>query len=319
MAEQARYTNRALLSYLQLQKAWSKGEVKIDYFQAMLTEKEKKYSADLLETLEDFDLQSLFRTVTQKQIAVESRKEAIDAITLCSGSVSELLKRTKLKKEHLRDYLLKFKDRTDVPTVIKADKMTLVRITMELWKNFIDSENEHDIVCQSIENVNSVLPSDPEAQQISESFVPWFYNIFNSSINSSSGNMRPEHFWNDAKLLLHIEMQGEKSEDEVFGSKEVSEKLTSAIVGLNIYFHPNVNSEGIKGFLNRYGLLIAQSAGTLHRNGSVVGLFEQVFGLIRDPHSQGNWKIKNTELRIRLTLETNQIQSKDMQFAIGSC
>ncbi len=40
----------------------------------MLNQREKEVCKTLLETLDDFDLQSLFRTVTQKQIAVENKQ-----------------------------------------------------------------------------------------------------------------------------------------------------------------------------------------------------------------------------------------------------
>ncbi len=133
--------------------------------------------------------------------------------------------------------------------------------------------------------------------------------MLNSNNSSESCNWGSEHFWNDAKLLLYIERPGETMDEEIFGAKEVSEKLRFLVLGLMVFFHPNVNNNGIKGDMNRHGLLIVKSAGTLHKTGSVVGLFEQAFGLIKDPHSLGNWKIKNTELRMKLSPEPYQLQN----------
>ena len=38
--------------------------------------------------------------------------------------------------------------------------------------------------------------------------------------------------------------------------------------------------------------------GTLHSRFTVCGVFEQVFGLIKDPSADNNWKIKQTEARL---------------------
>jgi hypothetical protein len=40
------------------------------------------------------------------------------------------------------------------------------------------------------------------------------------------------------------------------------------------------------------------ACGTLHQQDKCVGVFEQLFGLIRDPLACNNWKIKYTELHL---------------------
>ena len=44
--------------------------------------------------------------------------------------------------------------------------------------------------------------------------------------------------------------------------------------------------------------MLVLACGTLHNQTTACGVFEQVFGLIRDPSSDNNWKIKYTELRL---------------------
>ena len=50
--------------------------------------------------------------------------------------------------------------------------------------------------------------------------------------------------------------------------------------------------------LDPHGLVLVLACGTLHNQATVCGFFEQVFGLIRDPDSENNWKIKHTEARL---------------------
>lgn len=49
-----------------------------------------------------------------------------------------------------------------------------------------------------------------------------------------------------------------------------------------------------------HGLVLILCCGTLHTHESVsVGVFESVFGLMRDPFSDNNWKIKNIKMQLQ--------------------
>ncbi len=148
---------------------------------------------------------------------------------------------------------------------------------------------------------------------IAESFVTWFYTILNSRNEAID-----KHFWADAKLILHAERPGESVQEDICGAGVVSDKLLSMIVGLNVFFNPNISSGSIQSEMNKHGLLAVKTAGTLHTDNCVAGIFEQVFGLVRDPLTMDNWKIKNTELRIRISTEQRQLQD-DASLAIASC
>ena len=78
--------------------------------------------------------------------------------------------------------------------------------------------------------------------------------------------------------------------------------------------NPNLCEEGVRGRLEAHGLVLVLVCGTLHTSSNVCGVFEQVlsfkchfklsclifkvFGLVRDPGAQNNWKIKNTGARL---------------------
>ena len=85
--------------------------------------------------------------------------------------------------------------------------------------------------------------------------------------------------------------------DECQGSLVVSEKLRELVCKERLLFNANVN--GAKGQIDAYGLVKISVGGTVHRFSDCPGIFEQSFGLIRDPQMQNNWKIKFTELKLK--------------------
>lgn len=67
--------------------------------------------------------------------------------------------------------------------------------------------------------------------------------------------------------------------------------------------HPN-EAGGVEGILDDHGLLAVRVTGTVHRPGVVVGVFEQEFGLSSDPFQDGDWRIKYTNLLLRIPQST---------------
>ena len=142
---------------------------------------------------------------------------------------------------------------------------------------------------------------EKDSQKIATSFVNWFYNILNTTqALPDSENWGPQHFWNDARLEFIIDRPDGTSCDEVMGADEVSRTLALFVSNFKGLFNPNMSSEGVRSEMSHHGLLAVKSAGTIHKSSSVVGLYEQTFGLIQDPLTGGNWKIKNTKLQIKL-------------------
>jgi hypothetical protein len=59
--------------------------------------------------------------------------------------------------------------------------------------------------------------------------------------------------------------------------------------------------------MDLHGLVLILCCGTLHSHESVSdGVFESVFGLMRDPFSDNNWKIKNIKLQLQSTAGINR-------------
>lgn len=154
-----------------------------------------------------------------------------------------------------------------------------------------------------------------DGQKLAEHFVPWFYGILNSA---SQGNVSvewgPQHFWNDSKCKV-LMISGERQDcEECLGSLAASNKLINLVTTEELLL--NFNQTGIKGQMDAYGLARVTAGGTVHRFAQCVGIFEQAFGLIRDPEMENNWKIKFTELKLRA--HNQALQGQNIQAVVSS-
>lgn len=82
------------------------------------------------------------------------------------------------------------------------------------------------------------------------------------------------------------------------GAEMVSLRLLSLVKEEFLFLSPNLDSQGLKCASSPHGLVMVGVAGTVHRGNSCLGIFEQIFGLIRSPFVENTWKIKFINLRI---------------------
>ncbi|XP_055956077.1 uncharacterized protein C3orf38 homolog isoform X2 [Patella vulgata] len=140
-------------------------------------------------------------------------------------------------------------------------------------------------------------------QLLAETFVKWFYKMMNSqnpSLNETPENFGPHHFWNDVRLrLLTVASDSENSTEQFEGCEMVSCRLLAITKDELLLFNPNLSAEGVRSKKDPHGLLAISVCGTIHRGNDCLGIFEQDFGLIRDPRFENNWKIKVTALNLR--------------------
>lgn len=180
------------------------------------------------------------------------------------------------------------------------DETDNVSENVENHRETIQNASEPTLTISSSVNSSSTpFDNNINGQQLAEYFIPWFYKILNS-FNTSSDNMSqewgPQHFWEDAKGSVLMVSDGHML-DECQGALAVSEKLRELVCKEKILFNPNVS--GARGHIDAYGLVKISVGGTVHRFSNCLGIFEQSFGLIRDPQMQNNWKIKFTELKLK--------------------
>ncbi|XP_023683379.2 uncharacterized protein C3orf38 homolog [Paramormyrops kingsleyae] len=258
---------------------------------AGLTAIERDGFIQILGFLSEADLRGLCDTVTNRMIAVANAKEAREAILAYSQDAEELLKR---KKVH-RDVIFKYLAAQNVVVPPTAEKSQLVKATLQLWRSGKASrpaiEEKED---NSNVNVSDYLT-------LGKAFCQWFFQALNSQNPAKDQPPEPwgpQHFWENACLKLQSTMQAEQL-DEFQGAELVSLRLLAMAREERLLFNPNLEPHGLKCVASPHGLVVVAVAGTIHKEWVCMGIFEQVFGLIRSPFDNKNWKIKSLHLKIR--------------------
>lgn len=217
-----------------------------------------------------------------------STSEAVEAILKYSPNELSILKRKSITREILFEYLHQQNAAIPIPTT----KSTLIDKICQLW-NLHAQPYKHE----EPSNNACTTSATPEVNVdlLGEKFSEWFYNMVNTS-----PIIGPEHFWRDAVLTLHLISEAQTVTEVIQDDCEkIALLLSNTKTTHNLFFNPNLTKEGIKSRMSPHGLVIVMVCGTLHTDNQCVGVFEQVFGLARDPFSENNWKIKNTELNLR--------------------
>ncbi|UJR15680.1 hypothetical protein I4U23_002614 [Adineta vaga] len=241
---------------------------------------EQKGAEELLSMLTDDELMSVKDTVTKSMISTESRLEAIDACLKCSQSAMELLRRKKIRRDILMQYLAK----KSISVGAGTDKVKLVKQIIEFWNN------------GSQQISNSITPAirSPCNNQLSQQFTEWFYTSWNNLSTFTS-----DHFFPDCQLTLIHE-----NNRRVLGSYYVCDLLRSYVTNKELRFCPNLQSNKVEE--SKHGLVLIQIHGTIHQHGTCIGVFDQSFGLVRDPNHSNNYLIKFCFLN----MQTQQLQQQ---------
>ncbi|KAF3694997.1 putative protein C3orf38 [Channa argus] len=279
-----------------------------------LSETERAGCSEILKLMSQGDILSLSNTVTNKLILVENVTEATSAILSFTKNAEELLRR---KKVH-RDLLFKYLAKEGVLMPPNIEKHQLVKRTLELWSSVKvatggqDVEDEKfqvekdktrqrcptEMACESRDSKEEV-GFDPLI--LGREFCHWFFQLLNSQ-NPCLGQQPQEwgaqHFWPDVKLQL-IARAGSEQRDEFLGAELVSLRLLALIREECLLLSPNLEPHGLRAVASPHGLVLVGVAGTIHRDKVCLGIFEQIFALIRSPLENNSWKIKAIYLKIR--------------------
>uniref|UniRef100_A0A1B6D7B7 NTF2 domain-containing protein n=2 Tax=Clastoptera arizonana TaxID=38151 RepID=A0A1B6D7B7_9HEMI len=255
----------------------------------MLTEEEKTNLSELLNGIPNLDLLTLARTCTNQLLKPENKEDAINAILLHSTSVEQILYRKRISKEFLFNYLHWKK----IPTPANLDKLSLIKLLIDHWQN----NAQNAILLQDNKSeMQPVAIDEPMANMLALQFSDWFYKLVNNESNNES--LGHEHFWQDAQIIFYLSSSNNHLTEEAFGSVNVVNLIQQIKQTHNLYFYPNLCSDGVRGKAQRNGAVAVIACGTLHKIGQVLGTFEQLFLLIRDPLGNQNWKIKYSKVKL---------------------
>ena len=155
---------------------------------------------------------------------------------------------------------------------------------IEFWNKNSQSLSHNSSICS------------PNIHQLSQQFTEWFYTSWNNLVTFNS-----DHFFPDCQLTLVHENQR-----RILGSYYVHDLLRSYIANQGLNFCPNIQSNKVEE--SKHGLVLIQIHGTIHQRGTCIGVFDQSFGLVRDPNHSNNYLIKFTFLNMQTQQSQQQHQ-----------
>lgn len=191
-----------------------------------------------------------------------------------------------------------------MPLTTTVTKQFLVERCIEYWHTnhaHSSASSKVNYPSQGYPNTNQEIVEDPsndrqkhfQIQEMSRAFAHWFFQNLNSS------SITVNDFWSDVGCeTIFYENKVSLQNEGQTGADEASSFLLSLISAYQLYFNLNDCDDGVQGRIDPHGLVLVLSCGTLHKAQQFVGTFESVFGLLRDPFSENNWKIKHIKLRL---------------------
>ncbi|XP_053733333.1 uncharacterized protein C3orf38 homolog [Synchiropus splendidus] len=271
-----------------------------------LSPTERAGCAKLLQLMSKTDVLSLSDTVTNKAILVEGVSDAVETILSFTKNAEELLKRRRVH----RDLIFKYLVNEGVAMLPSSDKHQLIHRCLELWspkpvahfempeRNFMDQESEMNDAGRESLATASGAAFDPLV--LGKQFCHWFFQLLNShnpALGMQPQDWGPQHFWRDVTMQL-LSRVGSENLEVYTGAELVSRRLLAMTKEELLLLSPNLDTPGLIAMLSPHGLVLVAVAGTIHRDQVCLGIFEQVFGLIRCPLDNNSWKIKFVKLQI---------------------
>ncbi|XP_036914904.1 uncharacterized protein C3orf38 homolog isoform X2 [Sturnira hondurensis] len=285
-----------------------------------LSDPEREGCRNMLGLLDNDDIMALCDTITNRLVQPEDRQgkartlsprpaaapqtpDAIRAILAYSQNVEELLKR---KKVH-RDVIFKYLALQGVIIPPATEKHSLIQHAKDYWKKQLRLKLKEtpepvktSVDVKIFQQEKEDKTEKVDFRQLGKEFCHWFFELLNSQ-NPFHGPPQdewgPQHFWHDVKLRFYYNTS-EQNVIDYQGAEIVSLRLLSLVKEEYLFLSPNLDSRGLKCASSPHGLVMVGVAGTVHRGNTCLGIFEQIFGLIRCPFVENTWKIKFINLRI---------------------
>ncbi|KFP69665.1 Uncharacterized protein C3orf38, partial [Acanthisitta chloris] len=224
--------------------------------------------------------------------------EAIHAILVYSQNVEELLRRRKVYREIIFKYLAA----QGIPVPPSSEKHLLIDRVRQYWSGQpTASASESGQGKPHTESRGEGQKSlQDNIHDLGGEFCQWYFELLNSQHPlgvKSEEKWGPQHFWEDAKMKFCYNTL-ERNMEQYVGADMVSLRLLSLVKEEYLLFNPNLHPSGLKCAMSPHGLVLVAVAGTVHRDNTCLGIFEQIFGLIRCPIRNNTWKIKAVNLKI---------------------
>ncbi|KAL1140537.1 hypothetical protein AAG570_000467 [Ranatra chinensis] len=240
--------------------------------------------------------------------------EAVEVITTYEDDLRSLLNRKKITKAVLFSYLHWKK----LHPSATADKATLVETILDLrlgnTVSFSEPSTSESVTISSMKSIvkqqygtsetNSLTNSGCSSEQVDVmalKFTEWFYQLVNEDFIKKGGlTLSEADFWKDCNISIKLSNETDSETLEAHSNEDAVSAMRGVVRTHNLFFSPNLTKSGVKGKFEPHGIVLVVACGTLHRGaGDCIGIFEQLFSLIKDPLCSDNWKIKSTDMRLK--------------------
>lgn len=225
--------------------------------------------------------------------------DAIDTILLHSTSIQSILNRKLITKSILFRYLHSKR----VPITEAVTKQALIDKLLEYWTRSLDNVAPPTSTTTESNNAPPTVTSHSQSShfpihEMSRSFAKWFFD------NLNTGTITVNDFWSDVACDANFyENKCVMLNETATSSVMVHRFLLTLRTNYQLFLNLNDCFDGVQGRIDPHGLVLVLSCGTLHKAQEFVGTFEAVFGLLRDPFAQNNWKIKQIRLKLHNSVQ----------------
>ncbi|XP_037034692.1 uncharacterized protein C3orf38 homolog isoform X1 [Bradysia coprophila] len=232
---------------------------------------------------------STAKVVTKNMLQPTDIEDAISIMIQHSPSISSIMNRKLITKVLIFQYL----NARHVSVTADFSKPILLERLFEFWNHKFSDQSSQKSECTD-QSVHQAAKEDQfPIHQMSRQFSTWFFKMCNES------QLKIVDFWADAEYSIEMIASGQLvRQEQGSGSQSLLELMQSLHSQDNLLFNPNDCHDGIQGRINVHGLVMVLCCGTLHSPGVFIGVFECMFGLLRDPYADGNWKIKHLRMRL---------------------
>lgn len=218
---------------------------------------------------------------------------------LHSTSAESILNRKAITKERLFRYLHSKK----IAITSEFTKQLLIEKILLYWKdqfffasNQDDGDDENEMISiPTTTNISNEFdqPQNFPINQMARNFATWFFE------NLNSNKLQAADFWGNCKCdVKFMENRQCLMEEQYINAEAVLELCQSLQTKYELFLNLNESHTGTQGRIDCHGLVLVLTCGTLHKTDEIVGTFECIFGLSRDPFSHNNWKINRMDLRL---------------------
>lgn len=253
----------------------------------------------LLEPLSWHELQQLGQTVTHQLLMPENRTEAVDMIVRFSESPAQLLKRQKVSRQLLMQYVDGARLTVSAHTLTKSE---LVAVVLAAWQcedsvaHRQGQEHPHRQQQEDDEEEEEECSRSSEQSQEPRAMSLAFCRLFFDQLNC--GRIDAALFWNNTHVRLTLcDGATIRRRDQVHTPGDSVALLNALSLQHSLHLLANTGVEGLQSARDKYGRHALAVCGTAVHTNSRAGLF-QLGALLAPGPADQCWRLALLDLTV---------------------